>query len=96
MYSNIKCAIKLSDNRTPFFPCTKGVRQGCILSPILFNLYINEIPGLFKHTLSDPLVLPNETTLNSLLYADDLAIISKSKSGLQNCLNQLHEWCEKW
>ena len=96
IYSNTKCAIKLSDNRTPFFPYKKGVRQGCVLSPMLFNLYINEIPELFKNTLLDPLVLPNGTTINSLLYADDLVILSKSKSGLQNCLDQLHQWCEKW
>jgi hypothetical protein len=63
---------------------------------MLFNLYINEIPELFKNSLSDPLLLPNGTTLNSLSYADDLVILSKSKSGLQHCLNQLHEWCYKW
>ena len=96
MYSNTKCAIKLSENRTPFFPYKKDVRQGCILSPMLFNLYINEIPTVFKNTLSDPLILPNGTTINSLSYADDLVILSKSKSGLQHCLNQLNEWCEKW
>ena len=63
---------------------------------MLFNLYIDEIPELFKNKLSDPLVLPNGTSINSLLYADDLVILSKSKSGLQNCLDQLHQWCEKW
>ena len=88
MYSNTKCAIKLSENRTPFFSYKKGVRQGCILSPILFNLYINELPTLFERTQSDPFVLPNGTAINSLLYADDLIILSQSKSGLDNCLLQ--------
>lgn len=74
----------------------RGVRQGCILSPLLFNLYINEIPKLFTETASDPFILPNGTKLNSLLYADDLIILSRSKYGLQNCLNQLHNWCNKW
>ena len=96
MYSNTKCAIKLSNCRTPFFPYKKGVRQGCILSPLLFNIFINEIPKLFEKTQSDPFILPNGTTITSLLYADDLVILSRSKSGLQNCLNQLNEWCNKW
>jgi hypothetical protein len=96
MYSNTKCAIKLSGNRTPFIPYKKGVRQGCTLSPLLFNIYINEVPKLFEKVRSDPFMLPNGTKINSLLYADDLVILSRSKSGLQNCLDQLHEWCENW
>ena len=96
LYSNTKCAIKLSENRTPFFPYKKGVRQRCILSPLLFNIYINDLPKMFQQTQSDPFLLPNGTTINSLLYADDLIILSRSKSGLQNCLNQINEWCSKW
>ncbi|CAB3997693.1 Hypothetical predicted protein [Paramuricea clavata] len=96
LYSSTKCAIKLSENRTPFFPYKKGVRQGCTLSPLLFNIYINDLPKLFEQAQSDPFILPNGTAINSLLYADDLIILSRSKHGLQNCLNQLHEWCSKW
>ena len=43
LYSKTKCAIKLSDHRTPFFFYKRGVRQGCVLSPILFNLYIKKM-----------------------------------------------------
>jgi hypothetical protein len=62
----------------------------------LFNIYINDLPNLFEQAQSDPFVLPNGTAINSLLYADDLIILSRSKHGLQNCLNHLHEWCSKW
>ena len=83
--------------REPLFSLTKKVvRQGCNLSPILFNIYINELPHLFEKTISDPFVLPNGMTISSLLYADDLVILSRSKSGLQNCLDQLHNWSQKW
>jgi hypothetical protein len=91
--------MKISDHRTSFFPYRKGVRQGCVLSPlILFNLYINinELPKLFEETISDPFILPNSTTISSLLYADDLVILSRSKTGLQNCQDTLHNWSEKW
>ena len=96
MYSHTKCAIKISNSRTPFFQYKRGVRQGCILSPLLFNIYINEIPKLFENNQSDPFILPNGTKINSLLYADDLVILSRSKHGLQNCLDQLHQWCTNW
>ena len=96
LYSNTQCAIKYSNHRTAFFPYKKGVRQGCILSPLLFNFYLNELPKIFQNTSSDPFVLPDGTTVSSLIYADDLVILSKSKNGLQNCLNKLHEWSKKW
>ena len=61
-----------------------------ILSPLLFNIYLDELPKLFEKTQSDPFVFQNGTAINSLLYADDLIILSQSKSGLQNCLHQLN------
>ena len=96
LYSTSKCAIKQNNIRTDFFTYSKGVRQGCILSPLLFNIYINEITTLFKNTNSDPFILPNGTELSCLLYADDLIILSKSKFGLQKCLDKLHSWSKKW
>ena len=83
LYSNTRCAVKLSGHATPFFSYNRGVRQDCILSPILFNLFINELPTLLEKNNPDPFLLPNGIRLSSLLYADDLAIVSRSKTGLQ-------------
>jgi retron-type reverse transcriptase len=80
LYSNSKCAIKQNNIRTDFFTYSNGVRQGCILSPLLFNIYINEITTLFKNTNSDPFILPNGTELSCLLYADDLIIYLNQNS----------------
>ena len=56
----------------------------------------NDLPSAFQNILSDPIILPNGTKLNSLLYADDLIIISRSKIGLPNCLNTLSSFCNSW
>ena len=96
LYCNSSCSIRIGDNKTRSFSYSKGVRQGCILSPLLFNFYINNLPYSFQNALSDPFVLPNGTKINSLLYADDLIILSRSKTGLQNCLNTLSSYCKSW
>ena len=50
----------------------------------------------FENSLSDPFVLPNGAKLRSLLYADDLVILSKSRTGLQTCLIKLSSYCNSW
>ena len=71
-----------------------GLKQGGILSPLLFNLYIDDIKDLFDNTC-DPVHLLNKP-LSHLLYADDLALISTTQSGLNNCLARLEKFSKTW
>ena len=96
LYSNSTCSVRIGNSQTRSFQYSKGVRQGCILSPLLFNLYLNDLAFSFNNILSDPFMLPNGTKLSSLFYADDLTILSRSKLGLQNCLNSLSSFCKSW
>ena len=93
MYDKTSICLKLNGKLTPAFKTFRGVRQGCNLSPKLFNILINNIPKLFDWSC-DPVYL-GEVTLNCLMYADDLVLLSTSEAGLQNCLNKLHDYTLK-
>ena len=87
---SVKCSQGISDS----FTSTTGVKQGCNLSPTLSNLFQNDLHTIFDKECS-PVQL-GEAELNSLSWADDLVIVSRSEAGLQNCLNKLSEYCCKW
>ncbi|CAG2218387.1 unnamed protein product [Mytilus edulis] len=43
IYSQVECAIKLNGHMTEWFSVNSGLKQGCVLSPILFNIFINSL-----------------------------------------------------
>ena len=43
IYKSVVSCVRIGDRLTEFFDCPAGLRQGCILSPMLFSLFINEI-----------------------------------------------------
>lgn len=71
----------------------KGVRQGCLLAPFLFNFYINNIvpelqgPDFFPPTIG-------VTKLSILLYADDIVLFSITPVGLCRLLAKLSSFCD--
>jgi hypothetical protein len=96
MYSNTQLAIQDSCGRniSPYFQSTVGVRQGDNLSPTLFNLFINDIPQIFDKT-SMPVHF-GDMSINCMLYADDLIILSETLEGLQHSMNRLAKYCSQW
>ena len=97
VYDNTLSCVKLSRGLTNSFKSSVGVCQGCNLNPILFNIFINDFIELFSPSdLSCFPVKLKSMSLNCLLYADDLLLMSETETGIQNCLNKLHVYCKKW
>ena len=94
MYSGLQSAVKLSYGITPFFELLIGVGQGCNLSPMLFNLFLNDLSETF-HSRCDPIRI-GKTELSCLLYADNLLILSETETGLSASINKLHSYVKKW
>ena len=61
----------------------KGVRQGCGLSLVLFNIYINKIIQEFKTVIKKGIQLNNRKLVNTILYADDQILMATSEDELQ-------------
>ena len=94
MYNSISYLVKVQGGHLNAILSNCGLKQGGVLSPLLFNLYIDHIKDIFNESC-DPITLLNEP-LSHMLYADDLVLLSTSESGLKNCLSKLGEFCEKW
>ena len=93
MYQTSECCVKVDKLMTESFKNNIGVKQGEVLSPLLFNMYINDLPACVSDPDSPSL---NGSPIDCLLYADDLVLMSTSKSGLQRKFDKLNQYCDKW
>lgn len=89
LYWNQTAAVRTENLLTTRIDIQKGVRQGCVLSPLLFNLYSDII---FQNALEDAIegIKINGEVINNLRYADDTAIIAESADDLEQLLARLN------
>ena len=72
-----------------------GVKEGCVLSPVLFSMFIDDL--VVDNYKTGKGVLLYSDIIASLLYADDVAIlVAENVSDLQSVLNVVDQWCQAW
>ena len=110
MYEKSKSRVFLQGEKSNPFPTETGVKQGEILSPLLFAFYINDLENCLRDQGVQPLQgiksVTEELELNLdlqimldlllLYYADDTIILADSAIGLQFALEELQTYCENW
>ena len=78
-----------------WFQIKKGVCQGCILSPCLFNLYAEYIIGNARLDETQAGIKITRKNINNLRYADDTTLMAESKEKLKSFLMKVKEESEK-
>ena len=95
LYAGQDATVRTGHVTTDWFPIGKAVRQGCILSPCLFNLYAEYImrnAGLEEAQAGTKIAGRN---INNLRYADDITLMAASEEELKALLMKVKEESEK-
>ena len=95
LYAGQEATIRTGHGTTDWFQVGKGVRQGCILSPCLFNFYAKYImrnAGLEEAQAGIKIARSNT---NNLRYADDTTLMAVSKE-LKSLLMKVKEKRKSW
>lgn len=97
MYESVKSCVQVncSGDATEYFDCLEGVRQGCQLSPFLFNLFLNDLDNELRKTRGSA-VNVGLLNLYSLLFADDLIIFAETANMMQKLICNFESYCRKW
>ena len=86
LYSGQEATVRTGHGTIDWFQIGKGVRQGCILSPCLFNLYAEYIMrniGLEEAQAGIKIAWRN---INNLIYTDDITLMAESEEELKSLL----------
>ena len=96
LYAGQEARVRTGHGTTDWFQIGKGVRQGCILSPCLFNLYAGYImknAGLDEAQAEGIKIVGRN--INNLRYADDTTLMEKYEEELKSLLMKVKEESEK-
>ena len=93
IYTEDMAAVKFGNKASDPFKTNKGVRQGCVLSPLLFNIFLSDIQEVFDVCKDNPTL--NDMEISSLIWADDILILSENPEGLQSKLDNLGVYCHR-
>ena len=93
-YSDLWCRVKWGDTYSNWFAVTAGVRQGGILSPDFYSIYVDDLILKLKACKRGCYFL--STFAAALFYADDMAVLAPSIHGLQSLLQICGDYCLEW
>ena len=95
LYAGQEAVVRTRHEKTNWFTIEKGVHQGCILSPCLFNLYAEYIMWSTGLDAVQAGIKIAERNINTLRYADGITLMAEREEELKSLLMRMKEECEK-
>ena len=92
-YSNQEHYVRWGNSRSESFRCTNGIKQGGLLSPLLFSLYLNDLSNSLNKEHIGCMI--GGMRVNHVMYADDVALVSPSFSGMQRLVEVCADAAQK-
>ena len=97
MYKQLKSCVKVENSLSEFFRCTIGTMQGCISSPILFYLFINDLVAYLRAECNNNngIFITNDIeSLLALMFADDVSCFSDTLIRLPKMMDLIGQFCK--
>jgi len=102
LYEDVQSRIRINESDTEWFELAEGLRQGCVLSPLLYAIFINSLADMLKASAAEGTVNGVRLSENAmdqlllLLFADDIVLVSESLTDLQNMADKLAVHAKMW
>ena len=94
-YEKFECSIILDNSTTEWFAVESGVRQGCILSPMLFTIAIDWVLRRTTEDKARGIQWTMFSKLEDLDFADDIALLSTNAAHSQEKVTRLLDWAKR-
>ena len=86
LYAGQEATVRTGHGTTDWFQIGKGVRQGCIFSPCLFNFYAEYVMRNARQDETQAGIKTYGRNINNLRYADDITLMAESEEELKSIL----------
>ena len=92
MYDESKACVRVNGGTSGYFKIGQGVRQGCVMSPWLFNVFMDKCIRSACQDINGMSI--GNTNVQILMYADDAVLVAESMNDLQQMLSKFADTCE--